>query len=88
LKCHSSEPVGPAHGRITTPDPTNENLTAWILRILADYDGRFTLDGDTFTKDAIWIRGPRGSFMVSREEWDDDRSGLEKKLRQWAELAF
>jgi hypothetical protein len=34
------------------------------------------------------IRGPKGSFMVSREAWDDDRSGLEKKLRQWAELAF
>jgi hypothetical protein len=46
---------------------TSENLRSWILRILADYDGRFTLDGDTFADEANWIRGPKGSFMVSRE---------------------
>lgn len=74
---------------MTTPtDFANENLNSWILQILADYDGRFTLDGDAFVKDAIWIRGPQGSFMVSREAWDDDRAGLEWTLRRWAELAF
>ena len=39
-------------------DFTNENVRSWLLRILADYDGRFILDGDTFAKEAIWIRGP------------------------------
>jgi len=46
---------------------TKENVKSWRLRTLADYDGRFTLDGDTFAREAIWIRGPSGSFMVSRE---------------------
>jgi hypothetical protein len=48
-------------------DFTKENVKSWVLRTLADYDGRLTLDGDTFAREAIWILGPRRSFMVSRE---------------------
>jgi hypothetical protein len=74
---------------MTVPSrPTNENVQWWILQILADYDGRFTPDGDTVADEAIWIRGPKGSFIVSREVWDDDRAGFDRTLRSWADLAF
>ena len=60
----------------TRSDSTNEEFKSWILRILADYDGWITLDRDSTAKEANWIRGPKGSFMVSREAGDHDRAGV------------
>jgi hypothetical protein len=34
-------------------DSTTENVKSWVLRTLADYDGWFTLDGDTFAKEDL-----------------------------------
>jgi hypothetical protein len=42
-------------GRLMTmpSDFTSGDVKSWILQILVNYDGRFTLDGDPFTKAAV-----------------------------------
>jgi hypothetical protein len=34
-------------------DFTSGDVKSWILQILVNHDGRFTLDGDPFTKAAV-----------------------------------
>jgi hypothetical protein len=67
---------------------TPENVKPWLLRILGDYEGKFGLEDQVFGSEAVVVRGERGTFVVSREAWDDDRAALERALREWASLAF
>jgi hypothetical protein len=67
---------------------TPENVKPWLLRILGGYEGKLGLEDQIFGSEAVVVRGSQGTFVVSREDWDDDRDILEAKLREWAKVGF
>ncbi len=65
---------------------TADAVVPFLLRILAEFPGRFALD-DQAIPGAIVVVGPQGNFIVAREDCaDSDR--LEWELREWAKVGM